>query len=64
MTFVSWTQFHVERLWGQCPSRGLLRDYTTGCGTDGALHSTIPGCLERGEAAAGGDHQARGHAAV
>ena len=22
------------------PSRGLLRDCTTGCGTDGALHST------------------------
>ena len=24
----------------------------------------LPGCLERGEAAAGGDHQARGHPAV
>ena len=23
------------------PSRGLLRDCTTGCGTDGALHSTV-----------------------
>ena len=26
---------------GEGPSRGLLRDCTTGCGTDGALHSTI-----------------------
>ena len=25
---------------GEGPSRGLLRDCTTGCGTDGALHST------------------------
>ena len=27
---------------GEGPSRGLLRDCTTGCGTDGALHSTNP----------------------
>ena len=27
MTFASRTQFHVERPWGQRPSRGLLRDY-------------------------------------
>ena len=27
---------------GEGPSRGLLRDCTTGCGTDGALHSTSP----------------------
>ena len=65
MTFVSRTQFHVERPWGQrlfsivsnsvlnvkalvgafnqekaLIDRGLLRDCTTGCGTDGALHST------------------------
>ena len=26
--------------WALTPSRGLLRDCTTGCGTDGALHST------------------------
>ena len=25
---------------GEGPSRGLLCDCTTGCGTDGALHST------------------------
>ena len=39
MTFVSRTQFHFERP-GQCPSRGLLRDYTTGCGTDGSICGT------------------------
>ena len=33
MTFVLRTQFHVN-------SMGLLRDCTTGCGTDGAVHST------------------------
>ena len=33
MTFVSRTQFHIERPWGQRPSRGLLRDCTTGCGS-------------------------------
>ena len=27
---------------GEGPRRGLLRDCTTGCGTDGALHSTTP----------------------
>ena len=27
---------------GEGPSRGLLRDCTTGCGTDGATHSTSP----------------------
>ena len=50
MTFVSQTQFHVERLWGQRgssrfqpgegPSRGLLRDYEP---SDGPFSSTI--CL-------------------
>ena len=34
---------------GEGPSRGLLRDCTTGCGTDGVLHSTSLGAaLSRG----------------
>ena len=28
---------------GEGPSRGLLRDCTSGCGTDGPLHSTSEG---------------------
>ena len=36
MIIVSRTQFQP----GEGPSRGLLCDCTTGCGTDGALHST------------------------
>ena len=34
LTFASRTQFHG-------PSRGLLRDCTTGCGTDGSICGTI-----------------------
>ena len=43
---------------GEGPSRGLLRDCTTGCGTDGALHSSTqdPGAQE----AEGGDQQTGG----
>ena len=46
---------------GEGPSRGLLRDCTTGCGTDGALHSTTHGSiiLEAGVlpmGAGGGDY--------
>ena len=33
---------------GEGPSRGLLRDYTTSCGTDGALHSTSLVSVELG----------------
>ena len=32
---------------GEGPSRGLFRDCTTGCGTDGALHSTTADSYQR-----------------
>ena len=35
MIIASWTQFHIES-----PSRGLLRDCTTGSGTDGSICGT------------------------
>ena len=44
---------------GEGPRRGLLRDCTTGCGTDGALHSTkydVVRCSAERESCPGAKH--------